>query len=107
MNSAAPKATDIVLIGGGHAHVHVLVNLALRPLPGMRVTLIARDLATPYSGMLPGVIAGLYKSEEVHIDLARLAATHTRGDAGPSLIIVGEVAAYALASARPQLAEVS
>ena len=59
--------------------MHVLVNLALRPLPGMRVTLIARDLATPYSGMLPGVIAGLYKSEEVHIDLARLAAvTGTR-----------------------------
>ena len=47
MNNAAPKATDIVLIGGGHAHVHVLVNLALRPLPGRRVTLIARDLAMP------------------------------------------------------------
>jgi selenide,water dikinase len=79
MNSAAPKATDIVLIGGGHAHVHVLVNLAQRPLPGMRVTLIARDLATPYSGMLPGVIAGLYRAEQAHIDLARLAAvTGTR-----------------------------
>ena len=30
-------------------------------------------------------------------DLARLAAAHTRGDAGPSLIIVGEVAALAAA----------
>ena len=40
-------------------------------------------------------------------DLARLAATHTRGDAGPSLIIVGEVAAYAVDAGRPQLAEVS
>ena len=79
MNNAAPKATDIVLIGGGHAHVHVLVNLALRPLPGMRVTLIARDLAMPYSGMLPGVIAGLYRAGQAHIDLARLATvTGTR-----------------------------
>lgn len=79
MNSAAPMAKDIVLIGGGHAHVHVLVNLAMRPLPGLRVTLIARDLATPYSGMLPGVIAGLYRPDEAHIDLERLAAvTGTR-----------------------------
>ena len=79
MNSAAPMAKEIVLIGGGHAHVHVLVNLALRPLPGMRVTLIARDLATPYSGMLPGVIAGHYRAEQAHIDLERLSAvTGTR-----------------------------
>lgn len=79
MNSAEPMAKEIVLIGGGHAHVHVLVNLAMRPLPGMRVTLIARDLATPYSGMLPGVIAGLYRAEQAHIDLERLAAvTGTR-----------------------------
>ncbi|MDP2331822.1 MAG: siroheme synthase CysG [Reyranella sp.] len=40
-------------------------------------------------------------------DLARLAATHTRGDAGPSLIIVGEVAGLAAAAGQPLLAEVS
>lgn len=40
-------------------------------------------------------------------DLARLAASHTRGDAGPSLIIVGEVAALAAAAGQPLLAEVS
>ena len=40
-------------------------------------------------------------------DLARLAATHTSGDAGPSLIIVGEVTAYVADAGRPQLAEVS
>ena len=70
---------DIVLIGGGHAHVHVLAGLAKRPLPGVRVTLVARDLATPYSGMLPGVIAEIYRAEQAHIDLVRLAAaTGTR-----------------------------
>lgn len=79
MQRAAPIAMDIVLVGGGHAHVHVLTNLAMRPLPGVRLTLIARDLATPYSGMLPGVIAGLYTAEQAHIDLVRLAAaTGTR-----------------------------
>jgi len=39
-------------------------------------------------------------------DLTRLAAAHTRGDAGPSLIIVGEVAALAAAE-QPSLAKVS
>lgn len=38
-------------------------------------------------------------------DLARLAAPHSqRGDAGPSLIIVGDVAAYAATADQPELA---
>ena len=40
-------------------------------------------------------------------DLARLAATHTHGEAGPSLIIVGEVAGLAAAADQPLLAKVS
>jgi selenide,water dikinase len=74
MNRDAPVRTDIVLLGGGHAHVHVLAAFAKLPEPGLRLTLVSRDLETPYSGMLPGVIAGLYAPEEAHIDLVRLAA---------------------------------
>jgi selenide,water dikinase len=71
--------TDIVLLGGGHAHVHVLKSFAMEPEPGVRLTLVTRDLETPYSGMLPGVIAGLYRAPEAHIDLLRLTAvTGTR-----------------------------
>jgi selenide,water dikinase len=63
---------DLVLVGGGHAHALVLRMLAMDPVPGARLTLVSPASHTPYSGMLPGLVAGHYRFEDTHIDLARL-----------------------------------
>ena len=63
---------DIVLVGGGHAHVEVLRRAAMKRPVDVRLTVIARELDTPYSGMLPGLIAGHYRFEDAHIDLRPL-----------------------------------
>ena len=66
-------ATDVLLVGAGHAHVEVLRRFGKRPLPGVRLTLLTREAATPYSGMLPGVVAGHYAAADALIGTGRLA----------------------------------
>lgn len=73
MQLPLPLSRDLVLIGGGHTHALVLNAWAMRPLPGVRVTLINPDPTAPYTGMLPGHIAGHYPREALDIDLIRLA----------------------------------
>lgn len=74
MQHTSPVLRDVVLIGGGHSHAVVLRMFAMRPLPGVRLTVICTDTDTPYSGMLPGYIAGHYSYDQVHIDLRRLSS---------------------------------
>jgi selenide,water dikinase len=63
---------ELVLLGGGHSHVEVLRRMGARPVPGARLTLISRERYTPYSGMLPGLLAGHYSFGDSHIDLEGL-----------------------------------
>ena len=64
----------LVLAGGGHSHALVLKRWAMQPhrRPKRSILLINRCSTALYSGMVPGFIAGLYKRDELAIDLRTL-----------------------------------
>ena len=55
----------LVLVGGGHAHLTVLLNIANFIQRGHRVTLIGPSPYHYYSGMGPGMLSGIYRPQEV------------------------------------------
>ena len=67
-----PYTRDLVLVGGGHAHALVLKAWGMDPLPGARLTVISPEPMAPYTGMLPGHVAGHYRRDDLEIDLVRL-----------------------------------
>ena len=70
MNQTIPFKKDLVLVGGGHSHVQVIRMLAMKKALGsIRVTLISDESTVCYSGMLPGCLAGLYRPDEMEMEL--------------------------------------
>ena len=63
----------MLLVGAGHAHREVLRRFARRRLADCALTLLTPRRTALYSGMLPGVVAGLYAPEAAEIDAAGLA----------------------------------
>lgn len=72
MTPDIPASRDLVLIGGGHSHALLLRMWGMRPLPGVRLTVINPNPVAEYSGMLPGFVAGIYTRDQLSIDLVRL-----------------------------------
>jgi pyridine nucleotide-disulfide oxidoreductase family protein len=64
----------LVLAGAGHAHALVLRALVRQPMPGVEVVVISPEPLAPYSGMVPGWLAGHYRFDEIAVDFAPLAA---------------------------------
>ena len=63
----------LVLLGGGHAHVHVLADLARQPVAGCEVLMVTPYARQMYSGMVPGLVAGHYRTAQCAIALPPLA----------------------------------
>ncbi|MBK9442899.1 MAG: FAD-dependent oxidoreductase [Comamonadaceae bacterium] len=64
----------LVLLGAGHAHVHLLSTLAAQPMASVKITLVAPFGRQLYSGMVPGFVAGHYALEDCVIPLPPLLA---------------------------------
>ena len=73
---------ELVLVGGGHAHVQVIRRFAMRPLAGVRLTVVLDRPEAVYSGMVPGFVAGDYAAPELEIDV-RAAGEARRRARGP------------------------
>ncbi len=89
----------LVLAGAGHAHALVLRELVRRPLPGVEVVVVSPQPLAPYSGMVPGWLAGVYRFEDIVVNVPPLAcAAHARW-------LPGEVQALDTASQQLMLAD--
>lgn len=73
MSRKTPVLADLVFLGGGHAQIAAIKNFAMAPVPGLRLTVVTANIRTPYSGMLPGYVEGVWQDDDIHIDLAHLA----------------------------------
>jgi len=62
----------LLLVGGGHAHALFLRQWRERSVPGVAVVVIDPHKKAPYTGMLPGFVAGHYQAADLYIDLEQL-----------------------------------
>jgi selenide,water dikinase len=103
ISAKAEDARHLVLVGGGHAHVHVLKSFAMRPEPGVRLTLISPQPYATYSGMVPGVLSGQYEVSEAQIDLRSLAARAKAAFIGDRVVQVDPRARMLFLQERPSV----
>ena len=73
MKREPPILADLVFLGGGHAQIAAIKSFAMNPIPGLRLTIVTANIRTPYSGMLPAYVEGVWDDDDLHIDLAHLA----------------------------------
>ncbi len=63
----------LVMAGGGHAHLTMLLKLKDYTSRGHKVTLISPSIYHYYSGMGPGMLSGMYKPRELRFHVKKMA----------------------------------
>jgi NADH dehydrogenase FAD-containing subunit len=66
-------AKHLIIVGGGHAHLTVLLRCHEHIARGHRVTLVSPSPFHYYSGMGPGLLAGTYRPQEVRFNVRKMA----------------------------------
>ncbi|WP_028785175.1 NAD(P)/FAD-dependent oxidoreductase [Thalassobacillus devorans] len=64
--------TKVILVGGGHAHLHVIRTMIEERADQVELLLISRSSFQVYSPMLAGYAEGNYTKDQVQIDLRKL-----------------------------------
>ncbi len=72
MQPSTPIERDLVLVGGGHAHVQVIKKWMMAPVPGVGLTVVLDRAEAVYSGMVPGFVAGEFEAYDCTIDVVPL-----------------------------------
>lgn len=62
----------LLLVGGGHAHLHCVAAYAKDPIKDWQVILISPSPFQYYSGMFSGYTEGVYTLDDIRIDLPAL-----------------------------------
>jgi NADH dehydrogenase FAD-containing subunit len=78
-------AKELLLIGGGHAHLFTLANIPQLREKGYQVTVVQPSPWHYYSGMGPGMLGGSYQPEEIRF------ATRRQVEAGGGKFVLGMV----------------
>ena len=62
----------LVLVGGGHAHMTVMLRLAEIAQKGHHLTLVSTSSHHYYSGMGPGMLSGTYRPQDIRFNVKKM-----------------------------------
>jgi selenide,water dikinase len=99
MVGGSARAHEIVLLGAGHTHLHVIKHWRSSGSVRARITCVSDFATSAYSGLLPAVLAGQQPPSAMEIDLAALCR------ASGARLIVGQVTAVDVGERRLTLAD--
>jgi selenide, water dikinase len=66
----------LIFVGAGHSNLVAIKELAGALPPEVKIVLVSDVLMAPYSGMLPGFMAGYYQENQIVFDLEKMARTY-------------------------------
>lgn len=67
-----PAFRSLLLLGAGHGHLDLIKHLGTLTKAGVEVTVVSPEPVALYSGMVPGLLGGRYRREEVSLPVREI-----------------------------------